>query len=52
MKEPAYRHPWLQMAQLGFDGATLTCDRDAAFDLDLRQPAAEFTPEHVPTVNP
>jgi len=25
-KEPASRHTWLQIAQLGFDGTTLSCD--------------------------
>jgi hypothetical protein len=47
-KEPAYRHTWLQVAKLGFDGTTLTCDRDAEFDFQLKQPAPEFTPERVP----
>jgi hypothetical protein len=49
-KEPAYRHTWLQIAKLGFDDNTLTCDRDAAFEIDLKEPAPEFTSEHIPAV--
>ena len=48
--EPGSRHTWLQIAQLGFDGNTLTCDRDAGFDLDLKPPAPGFAPENVPVV--
>ena len=47
-KEAAYRHAWLQIAQLGFDGNTLTCERDAEVQLDLKKPAPEFTAEHIP----
>ena len=50
-KEPAYRHTWLQVAKMGFDGTTLTCDRDAVFDFVLQQPAAEFTAEHIPAIS-
>ena len=45
-----YRHTWLQIARLGFDGNTLTCDRDAEFEINLREPAPEFTAEHVPVI--
>jgi len=48
--EPGSRHTWLQIARLGFDGNTLTCDRDAEFDLDLKPPAPGFAPENVPEV--
>jgi hypothetical protein len=51
-KEPAYRRTWLQIAKLGFDGNTLTCDRDAAFEINLPAPAPEFTAEHVPAISP
>jgi hypothetical protein len=50
-KEPAYRHTWLQAAKLGFDGNTVTCDRDADFDFILKPPAPEFTSEHIPTIS-
>ena len=49
-KEPAYRHTWLQVAKLGFDGNTLTCDRDADFDFRLKQPAPGFPQEHIPSL--
>ncbi len=49
-KEPAYRHTWLQVARLGFDGNTLTCDRDAEFDFRLKQPEPEFMEEHIPSL--
>ena len=49
-KEPAYRHTWLQIAQLGFDGNTLTCDRDAEIEIDMKEPAPEFTAEHIPSI--
>jgi hypothetical protein len=44
------RHTWLQVAQLKYDPAakTLTCDRDAPFEINLKDPAAEFTSENPP----
>ena len=48
--EPASRHTWLQAAKLGFDGNTLTCDRDADFDFILTPPAPGFTPEQIPII--
>ncbi len=49
-KEPAFRHTWLQVVTLGFDGETLTCDRDADFDFVLQPPRPESMPEHVPVL--
>jgi hypothetical protein len=49
-KEPAFRHTWLQVVKLGFDGQTLTCDRDADFDFVLHPPHPESMPEHVPVL--
>lgn len=45
-----YRRSWLQIAKLGFDGNTLTCDRDAEFEIDLKEPEPQFTPEFIPTI--
>lgn len=47
-QEPACRRPRLQIAKLGYDGNTLTCDREAEFELNLKEPAPEFTAEHIP----
>lgn len=46
--EPASRHSWLQVARLGFDGRTLTCDRDEPFDFALGAPDPAFAPEAAP----
>ena len=51
-KEPAYRHTWLQVVKLGFDGQTLTCDRDADFDFILTPPRPDSMPEHAPVPRP
>lgn len=48
--EPASRHTWLQVARLGYDGNTLTCDRNADFDFVLKPPVEEFSSEHIPVV--
>lgn len=40
------------MAQPGFDGQTLTCDRDAEFEFRLTEPDPAFTPEHIPVLKP
>jgi len=45
-----YRRTWLQIVKLGFDGNTLTCDRDAEFEINLQEPEPQFTPEYVPSV--
>lgn len=47
-KEPAFRHTWLQVVKLDFDGQTLTCDRDADFDFVLQPPTPASMPEQVP----
>ena len=51
-KEPAFRHTWLQVVKLGFDGQTLTCDRDADFDFVLTPPRPDSMPEHAPVPRP
>jgi hypothetical protein len=28
----------------------IICDRDAEFEINLKEPVPEFTPEHIPTV--
>lgn len=47
-EEPASRHTWLQVARLGFDGTTLTCDRNEDFDFVLREPGPGFSAEDPP----
>jgi hypothetical protein len=44
------RRTWLQVAELKYDPAakTLTCDRDAPFEINLKEPAPEFSPENPP----
>ena len=48
--ELASRHTWLQVARLGYDGRTLTCDRNADFDFVLREPRPGLQPEHPPAL--
>jgi hypothetical protein len=47
------RRTWLQAAELKFDstGKTLACDRDAAFEIHLTEPAPEYQPEHPPKLS-
>lgn len=50
--ESAWRHTWLQVASLRFDGRTLTCDRDEAVELALHEPDPAFAPETPPASRP
>jgi hypothetical protein len=47
-EEPASRHTWIQVAPLGYDGKTLTCDRDADVDFVLPTRLPDLLPEHPP----
>ncbi|MGC8886536.1 MAG: glycosyl hydrolase [Verrucomicrobiia bacterium] len=49
-KAPNPRRTWLQIVKLGYDGNSLTCDRDAEFEINLKEPLPQFTSEFIPII--